>query len=182
MIIGVTGTNGAGKGTVVEYLVQKGFKHYWVRDFLVAEITRRGMQVDRSAMRDVANDLRQKHGPSYVVETLYANATADGGNSAIESIRVLGEVEFLKAHGVPLIAVDAERKLRYERVVSRGSSTDKVDFDTWVAQEEREWAPVAQWDMDIPGVMKNADYTLQNNGTLEELHQQIDAVLRKISA
>jgi dephospho-CoA kinase len=35
-IIGITGTIGAGKGTVVEYLVgQKGFDHYSVRSFLI---------------------------------------------------------------------------------------------------------------------------------------------------
>jgi dephospho-CoA kinase len=180
MIIGVTGTNGAGKGAVVDYLVQKGFTHYWVRDFLVAEITKRGMEIDRTAMRTVANDLRQKHGPSYVVETLYGKAVANGGNAAIESIRVLGEADFLKAHSVPLIAVDADRHIRYERVTARGSATDKVDYDTWVAQEEREWASAAPWDMDVPGVMKRADYTVSNNGTLEELHKQIDEVLAKL--
>jgi len=180
MIIGVTGTNGAGKGTVVDYLVQKGFHHYWVRDFLVAEIEKRGLPVDRSSMRTVANDLRQQYGPSYVIETLYAKAIADGRNGAIESIRVLGEADFLKAHGVPLIAVDADRKLRYERVIARGSATDRVDFNTWVAQEEREWASAAPWDMDVPGVMKRADYTLHNDGTLEELHKQVDEALAKI--
>ncbi|OGG78249.1 hypothetical protein A3A36_02125 [Candidatus Kaiserbacteria bacterium RIFCSPLOWO2_01_FULL_52_12b] len=181
MILGVTGINGAGKGTVVEYLVQKGFKHYWVREFLVEEIKRRGLRVDRSSMREVANDLRQKHGPSYVIETLYARAQDEGTNALIESVRVLGEANFLKDHGVTLIAVDADRKVRYERVVARSSETDKVDFDTWVKEEEREWANTDAWDMDVVGVMKLADFTLQNNGTIEELHAQIDEVLKQIT-
>ena len=34
-IVGITGTLGAGKGTVVEYLTQqKGFKHYSARGLL----------------------------------------------------------------------------------------------------------------------------------------------------
>lgn len=180
MILGVTGTNGAGKGTVVEYLVQKGFTHYWVRDFLLAEIQKRGMQADRSAMRDVANDLRMTHGPSYVIETLYAKAKANGGNGVIESVRVLGEADFLKRRGVPLIAVDADRHTRYERVTARGSETDKVDFDTWVNEEEREWHNEAAHDMNVPGVMKAADYTIRNDGTPEELHAQVDEVLAKL--
>ena len=36
IIIGITGTIGAGKGTIVELLIKKGFKHYSVRDFLAA--------------------------------------------------------------------------------------------------------------------------------------------------
>lgn len=182
MIIGVTGTNGAGKGTVVAYLVQKGFAHYSVRDLLVTEVEKRGMHLDRTSMRAVANELRQHHSPSYVIETLYAKARASGQNSIIESIRVLGEAEFLKARGVVLIAVDAERSVRYARSTVRGSATDHLDFDAWVVQEEREWASAAPWDMDVVGVMKRADYTLFNNGTVEELHAQVDEVLAKIEA
>jgi len=182
MIIGITGTNGAGKGTVVDYLVTKGFTHYSVRSLLIEEIERRGMPVDRSSMREVANELRRTHSPSYAIETLTNRAlAARGGGAVIESVRVLGEASFLKEHGALLVAVDADRKLRYERIVARGSGTDKVDFDTWVKEEEREWANPAAWDMDVIGVMNMADATLQNNGTLEELHAHIDEVLAQIT-
>jgi dephospho-CoA kinase len=180
MIVGVTGTNGAGKGTVVQYLAGEGFKHYSARDFIVAEIGRRGLSVDRSSMREVANDLRKMHGPEYVIRSLYIQAEGAGGNAGLESIRTIGEVEFLRSKHAPLLAVDAERRLRYERVTMRGSATDKVDFDTWVAQEEREWNNTAAYDMNIPAVMAMADYTIQNDGTLEELHAQIRDVLAKM--
>jgi dephospho-CoA kinase len=180
MILGLTGTNGAGKGTVMHYLMEKGFVHYGVRGFLVAEIEKRKLEVDRSSMRETANALRQENGPDYVIEELYKKAKAAGGDGVIESIRVIGEVEFLKAHDIPLIAVAADRKARYERIVARGSATDKVDYDTWVAQEEREWASIAAWDMDVPGVMGRADYTLTNNGSIEELQEQVDEVLKKL--
>ena len=43
IIIGITGTLGAGKGTIVDYLVQeKGFKHYSVRNYLIKEIEKGG--------------------------------------------------------------------------------------------------------------------------------------------
>lgn len=181
MIIGITGTNGAGKGTVVDYLVTKGFTHYSVRSLLVEEIERRGMSVDRSSMRDVANEMRRTHSPSYAIETLYAKARAAGGDAVIESVRVIGEATFLKKRGAVILAVDADRKLRYERILARGSSTDHVDFDTWVKEEEREWANPEAWDMDVIGVMKLADATIQNNGTLEELHAHIDETLAQIT-
>ena len=56
MIIGITGSFGAGKGTVVEYLIDKGYKHFSAREFLTEEILRRGMSVDRDSMIAVAND------------------------------------------------------------------------------------------------------------------------------
>jgi dephospho-CoA kinase len=177
MIIGVTGTNGAGKGTVVDHLVEKGFAHYSVREFLIEEIERRGMKVDRSAMRDVANDLRKTRDPAYVVETLYRRAEAAGGNAVIESIRAVKEAEFLREKGAYLFAVDADRHKRYERTVLRGSHTDNIDFDTWVHEEEREWHNEAAHDMNVPAVMKMADRIFHNDGGLEELHEQIDGAL-----
>ena len=42
--IGITGTLGAGKGTIVDYLVKnRGFVHYSVRAFITEEIKRRGL-------------------------------------------------------------------------------------------------------------------------------------------
>ncbi len=178
MIIGITGTIGAGKGTAVEYLMQtKGFAHYSVRDFLMEEIDRQGLPRDRDSMREVGNALRLTHSPSYLMEVAHAKALADGGDALIESVRAIKEAEFLKANGAFLLAVDADRKVRYERIHARGSSTDHVDFDTWVAQEEQELASTDPNEMNVIGVMQMADARIENDGTLEELHRKVDAAL-----
>jgi len=175
MIVGITGTNGAGKGTVVDYLVeQRGFAHYSVREFLIEEIERRGLPVDRSAMRDVANELRREHGPAYVVQTLFERAKAAGKDAVIESIRAVGEAEFLQSVGAKIVAVDADKPIRYDRAITRGSHTDKVTFEEFVLQEDREMAGTEPWDMNINGVMQMADIRIENNGSLEKLHQQIE--------
>jgi dephospho-CoA kinase len=182
MIIGVTGTNGAGKGTVVDYLARsKGFHHYSVREQLIREIERRGMPVDRSSMRLVGNDLREKNGPEYFDRLFIEDAARNGREDfLIESIRNVASAKWLKEQGAVLFAVDADRRIRYERIVLRGSQTDKVDFDTWVREEEREWHMTAAHDMNVPGVMELADFTFHNDGTLEELHAQVDAALAEL--
>lgn len=181
MIIGLTGTNGAGKGTIVGYLQQKGFKHYSSRAFLIEEIEKHGLPIDRSSMREVANELRKKYGPAYIVETLYAEALRAGGDAVIESIRALKEVELLKSKGALLVSVDTtDRQVRYGRAMKRASETDKIDFDTWVMQEEREWHNTADHDMNVLGVMEKADFSIQNNGTLDELRAQVNAILERI--
>lgn len=128
-IIGITGTLGAGKGTVVDYLVVKGFAHYSARDFITREIERRELPVNRDTMTIVANDLRATHSPSYIAETLYDEAAAAGKNAVIESLRTEGEIAALRAKGnFLLIAVDADPKIRYERIIARGSETDKISL------------------------------------------------------
>ena len=181
MILGVTGTIGAGKGTVVEYLVkEEGFAHYSVRDFLIQEIHKRGLAENRDSMREVANNLREKYGPSSVIESLYAKAAQEGHDALIESVRAIGEADFLKGHGVKLLAVDADRKIRFDRVRMRASSTDDVDFDTFVMHEERELASTEPFDMNIIGVMAMSDYRIENDGSLEELHAKVEIMLQSL--
>ena len=50
-IIGITGTMGAGKGTIVDYLTtHKGFTHYSVRGYLIDIIKAQGKEVNRDSM------------------------------------------------------------------------------------------------------------------------------------
>jgi dephospho-CoA kinase len=183
IVIGITGTNGSGKGTVVDYLVEKkGFKHYAARDFLTRLLREHDIPVDRSSMRTIANELRALHEPAYVVKELYAQAVADQCERVvIESVRNIGEAEFLKSIGAFLIAVDADQMLRYTRVQARRSSTDQVDYLTFIEHEEREMRPVGPHDMDLRGVMRLSNVTISNDGSLRELQNQVDAALSEIN-
>ncbi len=182
LLIAITGTNGSGKGTVVDYLVkEKGFKHYAARDFITKEVEKRGLPLDRSSMRQVANELRAEYEPAYVVKSLYEEAAQNGEEKVvIESVRNIGEAEFLKEKGALLLAVDADQRLRYERVKSRRSATDQVDFDTFIEHEEREMHPVGPHDMDLRGVMALADATILNNDSYEVLEKEVEKMLGDI--
>ncbi len=181
-IIGITGTLGAGKGTVVNYLVKNGgFKHYSVRSFLIDEINRRGIAVNRDSMTEVANELRAKHSPSYIIEQLYLKALKNGGNSIIESIRTPGEVDFLQKQGYFfLIAVDADPKVRYKRIVIRGSETDQISFNTFIANEEREFSGTDPNKQNLSDCIKQANLVLQNNGSIEDLEKQLISGISEI--
>ena len=180
MIIGITGTNSAGKGTVVGFLKNKGFTHYSGRVFITEEIVRRGLPVNRINMNVVGNDLRKTYGPGYIAEQQLARAQAKGGDAIIESIRAVGEAEFLKSKGAFIWGVDADRKTRYERAVLRGSETDRVSFEEFCAQEDKEMNQKEKYDMNVFGVMALADEIFLNNGTEAELFAQVEAALKKV--
>lgn len=181
--IGITGTLGAGKGTIVDYLLEnKGFVHFSARAFLIEEINRRGLPVDRDSMTLVGNDLRAKHSPSYIVEQLYERAQATGKNCIIESVRTPGEVEALR--GKPnfyLFAVDADPKVRYERIVKRGSETDHVSYETFIANEQREMSSIDPNKQNLGVCIQQADFRFDNGGSVEALHQKVEEVLKKIT-
>lgn len=181
MIIGITGTLGAGKGTIVEYLKKKGFKHYSVRAFITEEIERRGMPVNRDNMVSVGNDLRAKHGSSYCVEQLYERAKKEKGDCVIESIRTPGEANALKKKGKSyLFAVDANPRTRYSRVTKRCTSTDNVSFDVFIENERREMTSTDPNKQNISKVIEMADFTFENNGTIGELNKKVEKVLAKL--
>jgi dephospho-CoA kinase len=181
MIIGLTGSFGAGKGTVVEYLLQKGFKHYSASGFITEEIVRRGMPVDRDSMIIVANDLRAQHSPSYIIDSLYARAVEEGGDAIIESLRAVAEVRRIKELGGTVLGVDADPQIRYERAFARGSEKDNVPFEKWIEQEQKESNTEDPTKQNIFGALRESDAIVTNNGTLEELHQQVDAALAQVT-
>lgn len=180
--IGITGTLGAGKGTIVDYLVkEKGFVHFSVRDFITQEIERRGMPVNRDSMTIVGNDLRKQHSPSYITDELYKQAQETGKNCIIESVRTPLEVsELRKNSNFYLFAIDADAKVRYERIVVRGSSTDNVSFETFIANEQREMTSDDPNKQNLKACIEQADYLFSNDGDFEDLHQKIEEVLDKI--
>ena len=181
MVIGITGTNGAGKGTVVEYLVEKGFVHYSNSGYISEELNRRGMELSRSNMRLVGNEFREKYGSGYLAEVALKKAAVAGQkNVVIEAIRAVGEAEKIKEAGGFLLTVNADRKLRYERIFVRKSGKDLVDFDTFVDQEERELSgKEGVFDMNIANVMAMSDYTIYNDNDTEALYHAVDDFLDK---
>ncbi len=182
LIIGITGTLGAGKGTIVDYLVkEKGFKHFSVRAFITEEIKKRGFKVDRDNMTSVANDLRANHSPAYIAEQLYVKAKESGKNSIIESLRTSGEVELLQGKGnFYLFAVDADPKTRFDRIQIRKSSTDNVNFDTFQANEKREMQSSDPNKQNLSKCRELANFVLNNDGSISELNNQIEEILKKI--
>lgn len=184
MILGITGTIGAGKGTVVDYLVGKGFRHYSVRQAITEEILRRGLPVNRNTMNEVATDMRKLHGASYFGDVLWQRAEDEGAEDfIIESIRTTTEASRVKEKGGFILVVDAPEAVRYERIKGRGSETDSVSLEEFRAQEAREMTSEKPEDpsyMNIQGVIEMADTTVVNDGTLEELGPKVDEALAKL--
>ncbi len=182
IIIGITGTIGAGKGTIVEYLAkEKDFSHFSVRGYLLKVIRNRKLEKNRDNMVAIANELRREHGNDYIVKQLYLQAKKAGRNTIIESIRNVGEIDGLKELGdFILLAADAPPELRYKRIVCRKSETDTISFEEFLANEEREMQSDDPNAQNIRACMDRADYTLRNDKSFSDLHKQVEEILKKI--
>ncbi|MCA9354896.1 MAG: AAA family ATPase [Candidatus Kaiserbacteria bacterium] len=178
MFIGLTGSFGAGKGCVADYLVkQKGFSHFSARTLITEEVEKRGLPVNRDTLTQTANDLRKQGGPTFIFEQLVARAKECGGDAVIESIRAVAEAKYIKEQGGFVLGVDADPQIRYERIVKRGSETDHVSFEEWHAQELREMNPDDPTKQDIFGALKESDYVIMNTDSIEALEAEVEQFL-----
>jgi len=185
-IIGITGTLGAGKGTVVEYLTAAphNYLHYSARSLLNEIIADRKLKPGRDSMRVVANEMRAAKGPAALILALFEKADKVGKDAIIESVRTEGEVIALRNTGKPfmLVAVDANQRTRYDRAIGRGSSTDKISFEKFCEQERVEMSSTKAHEQNLGRCMAIADAKIMNDGTVEDLHAQVDKILAKTTA
>lgn len=182
MIIGLTGTLAAGKGEIVKFLKQKGFKHFSVSEYLTQIIKERGLEVNRDNMVFIANQLRQMYSPSYLAEKLYEKAKLEDTNCIIESLRTVGEIESLRKKGeFILIAVNANQGIRYMRSQTRLSEKDKISFEKFLYDENKEMISSDPAKQNLSECIKLADYKIENDGNIEELHKNVEEILSKIS-
>ncbi len=185
MIIGLAGTIGAGKGTVVEYLKSKGFAHYSISKLLGELVEKEGNPKTRDFLSPMATRL-QKEFPGGVVEKSYREKflIENPEHAIFEAIHRQSEASFLRSIGAKIIGVDADFEQRYKRTVARNEGEkDRVGYEEWVTQArlEEEGGGDSLRDNNIKEVIRSADATLINNGTFEEFRTQIEMVLAKLS-
>ena len=177
MYIGITGTLGSGKGEAAKVLRKHGFKHYGFGELLRAEQTRQGLDTSVATTTNFANNLRKERGPAVLAELLLREMERDlPKNAVFESIRTLAELQLLrKLPGFILIAIDAPRETRWERVKSRNRDNLK-NFEEFCYWEDKQLEGNAH-EQQLLAVMEEADVRIMNIGELEELEEQLRETL-----
>lgn len=177
MIIGLTGKNGSGKTAVSEYLISRGFAYHSLSDAIREEILKRGLQITREVLIDVGNELREKFGPGILAERILPSLES-GQNYVIDSIRNPQEVDVLRSRNdFTLLALEAEQETRFERNRRRGRENAAQTLSQFVEEEARELDSDNPARQQLNATRQKADLIVTNDGTLEELHRHLDALL-----
>lgn len=181
MIIGLTGTNGSGKGEVVDYLtLQKRLLHFSVSNHLEKLLSQDKNLQTRKDLTLGAYELRKNNrDPAFLVRDLYQGILDEGYNVEygliIESIRNPAEIDFLRreAPGNTFFAfVDAPLEERYRRIKSRGTYKDDVSWDDFLKSHEREMDSGDPYGLKVKDCKDKSDFKIDTDCSLGEVYAQ----------
>ncbi len=179
LVLGLTGKRGCGKDTMAIYLEKKyGFRVLtYTNDVLSPILSERGKDVTRENLIDLALELRAKHG-KHALTKLICDKIGSEGWWAISGVRYPEEDEyFRKEFGdkFKLVEIRSSTQTRFERVTKRGTKGEaSMTFDQFMAIEEKETERM------INETVKLADFTVVNDGSLDEFRGKIDGFAKKL--
>lgn len=170
-LIGLTGTNGAGKGEVANYFRQKGYGYVSLSDVIREELMARGLEASRDNLIACGNELREKFGPDILARRA---AEKIQGPTVIDSIRNTREIAYLRSLGdFILLAVDAPLEVRFERVKKRGRNESATTLEEFRLKEEQE-KHRDDTGQQLEACLRQADLTIINDGSITELWKKLE--------
>ncbi|MGH0032373.1 MAG: deaminase [Myxococcota bacterium] len=180
MILGLSGTNGAGKGEVLAYLQARSFYAHSLSDVIRDVLRERGEEETSEGMIEAGNAIRAARGPGGLAQVLAERLVPDR-NYVIDSIRHPAEVEVLRGqtNAFQLIWVTADEQVRLERIRARGRSGDPQTIEDLRRLEGLELASDDPTAQQLLAVRDLADFTIENDGSLEELQAKVQEVLER---
>lgn len=193
-IIGLAGTNGAGKDSVGA-IIAKEYNYMFISctDILREELAKRNIPAERAKMRQLSAEWRKKYGLGVLIDkskTVFELENKGEKGFIVSSLRNVGEVDEVHDLGGIVLWIDADPQFRFNRLQankkSRGKKRDiddDVTFREFLAAEEAEMYSKDKKDntlLDMAAVKVKCDLVLINEyKTLDELS---GAVLNMLSA
>lgn len=182
-VFGLVGPIASGKGTVIQILAEKGYRAYSLSDRIREEIKRRGLEVTRQSLTDVANDLRGTIGADILAKQTAELIEKDGAELvAIDAIRNPAEVVYLRQKlGAKIIGVVADQAKRYEMFRNRGINTEGINtWEEFKKHDDMEQAQEGDYKQQVTESLKLADVIIENNGTIEDVKQKVESVIANL--
>jgi dephospho-CoA kinase len=177
-IIGAVGQNGSGKDEVLKYLRTKHGMPFLSTGDVVREIAaREGVEPTRENLGKISDRYFREFGKGYFVKLLADKIKHSGWKIAgISGIRSLNDVTILKdIFGRDFILIRVyitDPHVRYRRMTTRGEGRDPHSYDEFLKQDQAE-----EELFSLKEAERLADYSISNDGTLDDLHRGIDRLV-----
>ncbi|KKK43468.1 hypothetical protein LCGC14_0404860 [marine sediment metagenome] len=174
-IIAICGLPGSGKSTAIEAIKDFGIV-VSMGDIVRNEAKKKNIAPTGKNLGKIAKNLREKNGAGIIAQKcLSIIEKLKEDVIFVDGIRSLDEVNIFRKHWkFPIIAIIVDEKKRLKWLVERARSDDPKNFKEIEERDRRELK------FGLDDILKNADYELVNDSTIENLKQKTKELILNI--
>lgn len=175
-IIAVVGMTGSGKTEVVNIFEKNGFARIRFGDLTEEELRKSGLEINEKNEKFVREQLRKEYGMAAytLLNKKKIDTTIKKSDVVIDGVYSWEEYEYLKKEykNFYVVAVYASPKIRYKRLAERKIRALKPG-----ESKKRDFAEIE--NINKAGPITMADFTIVNEGGLEELKRNVENIINK---
>lgn len=174
IILGIVGEKGSGKGTfpklLQEILPDKKSVRTTFSDVMTDTLNIWGLDRSRENYTKLVVAMRDSFGLDILANAVKKRVQElEGDIIVIDGMRWMADLDMIKSIDGKIVYITADPKIRYERTKARGEKAGETET-TFEQFMEEENAPT---EVDIPKIAAAADFTINNDGDLEEFKRQV---------
>lgn len=178
-IIGVLGRPGAGKDTFCDYFEKHSSSVEVLKfsDSLTEALKIFLNDIKREDQQWLVNELRDRFGEDILAKAVKKKIkSSDSDFILLNGVRVQDDFEMVKDVDGKLVYIKTKPKLRWKRVKVRGEKKDdNVSYEKFLKLDK------GRSEKEIEKIGKNADFTINNNESEEELEKQVIKIINKLN-
>ena len=176
IIIGVAGEMGSGKEAISQYLVEKYHSSSHNFSQVLTDIAKRlYLPITRETQTAISGMIRTTFGQDIMAKVMANESKEDSTEIVVvQGIRRPQDMDQLRElPNFKLIYVEADIVVRYGRVKKRGEKEN----DATMTFEQFQHSHTYETELAIAGLKEYAAHVVKNDGTMEQLHKQVDEII-----
>ena len=176
-IILLTGKKAGGKSIFANICRNLKIPVFEMSDIIFDLMRIQKVKIDSISTGKFAENLRDKEGKEVVAKKVFEKTKTIKNNLIlISGLRSIEELNYFKKYANSiLINVDADDKIRFERIQKRGRKSDPVNYNMFLVRE------ISENKLGINKLLPQADVIIKNNKGMEEFERKIKDLIRFIS-
>ena len=174
-LLGILGPIGSGKGTAADYLTDKyGYAHITMGNILREFARKNHIKPTRIHLQKLQEKYRKKFGDDFFIKIAIEKAK-NFDRTVIDGIRNPIDAKRVSENKGKLILVDADPKVRFERMKKRRRAGFSKTFEQFKKEEANEWKY-----HNFRKTMTYVSYKVDNSDGKAYLFRQLDKLMKKL--